>query len=287
MKIARYEFEGRQAVGIQIESGVVDLTRRLPGFPNSIVEVIAEWEKWEPAVAAIDMSAADHSLEDIVLRAPIKRPGKVMILGLNYADHAAEANMELPKDQMWIAKAVTSVNDPMGQVELPEVSEQLDYEVELVIVIGKGGKNLSPEEAESAIFGYCVGNDFTIRDWQFKTSQFLLGKSFDTTAPFGPCIVTADSIDPHNLAIRCLVNGEERQSSNTHHFIFDCYDMVSHLSQAMTLEPGDIIFTGTPHGVGAVMTPPRWLKAGDVVRSEIEGIGFIENVVVAARTRAG
>jgi 2-keto-4-pentenoate hydratase/2-oxohepta-3-ene-1,7-dioic acid hydratase in catechol pathway len=147
-------------------------------------------------------------------------------------------------------------------------------------VIGRRCRHVSREEARTVIFGYCVGNDVTVRDWQFKTSQFVLGKSFDTHAPIGPWIVTADAIDPHNLEIRSYVNGEERQHSNTRHFIFDCYAMVEHLSKAMTLEPGDLIFTGTPSGVGAVMKPPKFLAAGDVVRVEIDGIGAIENHVV-------
>jgi 2-keto-4-pentenoate hydratase/2-oxohepta-3-ene-1,7-dioic acid hydratase in catechol pathway len=165
-------------------------------------------------------------------------------------------------------------------VQLPRVSTSLDYEAELVFVIGKKCRHVSRDQAAAVIFGYCIGNDVSVRDWQFKTSQFILGKSFDTHAPIGPWIVTPEAIDPHNLDIRCLVNGDERQSSNTRHFIFDCYAMVEHLSKVMTLEPGDLIFTGTPAGVGAARKPPLWLREGDVVRIEIEGIGAIENRIV-------
>ena len=279
MKLARFEAGGRIALGLVVEGGVIDLSRRFPAMPQSMTGLMADWGAWAGQLAALE--GVDHSLDAVRLLAPVERPGKVLIQGLNYADHAAEANMQLPSEQMWIAKAVTSVNDPFGDVDVPKVSEQLDYEAELVIVIGKRCKHVSRDEAKAAIFGYCVGNDFSIRDWQFKTGQFLLGKSFDTTAPVGPWIVTADAIDPHQLPIRCVVNGEVRQNSNTSHFIFDCFDMVSYLSQAMTLEPGDLLFTGTPDGVGAVMKPPRWLQPGDVVRSEIEGIGAIENRIAA------
>jgi 2-keto-4-pentenoate hydratase/2-oxohepta-3-ene-1,7-dioic acid hydratase in catechol pathway len=148
-----------------------------------------------------------------------------------------------------------------------------------VFVIGQKCRHVSRAEAAKVIFGYTIGNDVSVRDWQFKTSQFILGKSFDTHAPIGPWIVTAESIDPNDLNIRCRVNDELRQSSNTRHFIFDCFAMVEHLSKVMTLEPGDIVFTGTPSGVGATRKPPAWLKEGDRVRTEIDGIGHIENII--------
>lgn len=147
-------------------------------------------------------------------------------------------------------------------------------------MIGERCRHVPRAEAAGVIFGYCIGNDVSVRDWQFKTSQFILGKSFDTHAPIGPWIVTSDSIDPHCLDIRCLVNGEVRQKSNTRQFVFDCHAMVEYLSKVMTLEPGDLVFTGTPAGVGAVRKPPVWLREGDRVRVEIEGIGWIENRIV-------
>jgi len=214
------------------------------------------------------------------LLSPVRRPGKIMGIGLNYADHAAEAAMELPKDQLWFSKAATAINDPFGGLQLPRVSDALDYEAELVIVIGRKCRHVARSDVRSVIFGYCAGNDATVRDWQFKTSQFVLGKSFDSHAPIGPWIVTADALDPSALEITCKVNGELRQHSNTRHLIFDCAAIIEHLSKAMTLEPGDLIFTGTPSGVGAVMKPPKFLRVGDVVRVEIEGIGAIENKVI-------
>jgi 2-keto-4-pentenoate hydratase/2-oxohepta-3-ene-1,7-dioic acid hydratase in catechol pathway len=152
----------------------------------------------------------------------------------------------------------------------------------MVFIVGKRGRHLSADNAREAIFGYCVGNDVSVRDWQLRTSQFVLGKSFDTHAPFGPWIVTADEIaDPHQLGIRCFVNDEKRQDSNTAQLIFNCYQQIEHLSKVMTLEPGDVIFTGTPGGVGVGFKPPRWLREGDRVRVEIDGLGMLENQVRA------
>jgi 2-keto-4-pentenoate hydratase/2-oxohepta-3-ene-1,7-dioic acid hydratase in catechol pathway len=164
---------------------------------------------------------------------------------------------------------------------MPRVSTQLDYEAELVFVIGKRCRYVDRNEAAGALFGYCAGNDVSVRDWQFRTTEFMLGKSFDKGAPIGPWIVTSDELDGANLNISCYVNDEQRQHSNTKNLIFDCLAQIEYLSQVMTLEPGDVIFTGTPAGVGAGMKPPRWLFVGDRVRVEIEGIGSIENVVEA------
>jgi 2-keto-4-pentenoate hydratase/2-oxohepta-3-ene-1,7-dioic acid hydratase in catechol pathway len=212
----------------------------------------------------------------------VQRPGKVFAIGLNYADHIAESGQPTPTEQVWFTKAVTSINAPFESVQLPNVSMLLDYEAELVAVIGKRCKHVPKEKAHEVIFGYCVGNDVTVRDWQFKTPQWVLGKSFDTHAPIGPWIVTPDEIgDPHTLGIRAFVNGEKRQDSNTKHLVFNIYDQIAHISKAMTLEPGDTIFTGTPGGVGVAMKPPQFLKAGDVTRIEIDKIGAIEATVVA------
>jgi 2-keto-4-pentenoate hydratase/2-oxohepta-3-ene-1,7-dioic acid hydratase in catechol pathway len=281
MRIARFKTDGAARLGLVVDAGVIDIAAHLPDAPDSMTGLFGRWAAFTSRLQALAAQGrADYPLETVVLLSPIERPGKIMGIGLNYADHAAEAAMELPADQLWFSKASTAINDPFGAIQRPKVSGALDYEAELVAVIGRRCRHVSREEARTVIFGYCVGNDVTVRDWQFKTSQFVLGKSFDTHAPIGPWIVTADAIDPHNLEIRSYVNGEERQHSNTRHFIFDCYAMVEHLSKAMTLEPGDLIFTGTPSGVGAVMKPPKFLAAGDVVRVEIDGIGAIENHVV-------
>ena len=279
MKIARFSHQGRVGLGLVVPEGLVDLARHVAGAPDDMIALIERFDELRPALAACETAPADFALRDVTLLSPVRRPGKIMGVGLNYADHVAEAGMEMPKDQVWFSKAITAINDPFGVLRIPRVSDALDYEAELVVVIGRKCRYVPREKALSMIFGYCVGNDATIRDWQFKTSQFVLGKSFDTLAPVGPWIVTADALDPSALDIELKVNGEVRQQSNTRHFIFDCAAMIEHVSKVMTLEPGDLIFTGTPSGVGAVMKPPQWLKAGDVVKVEIEGIGAIENTV--------
>jgi 2-keto-4-pentenoate hydratase/2-oxohepta-3-ene-1,7-dioic acid hydratase in catechol pathway len=176
----------------------------------------------------------------------------------------------------------TAANGPFDAIEFPAVSQDLDYEAELVVVIGKRCRNVPQARVAEAIFGYCVGNDVSVRDWQKRTPQWTIGKSFDTHAPFGPWITTADEVNTSSLGIRSFVNGEQRQSSNTSQMLFDCAAQIEHLSQAMTLEPGDLIYTGTPAGVGMAHNPPVYLKPGDVVRVEIDGLGAIENRVEPA-----
>jgi 2-keto-4-pentenoate hydratase/2-oxohepta-3-ene-1,7-dioic acid hydratase in catechol pathway len=190
--------------------------------------------------------------------------------------------MKTPERQVWFTKAQTSVNAPYAAIAIAKGQMTTDYEVELVAVIGKGGKHVSAADAPAAIFGYCVGNDVTERLWQHASPQWSLGKSFDTHAPMGPWIVTADEVgDPHELGLRCFVNGEKRQDSNTSHLVFNIWQQVEHLSVGMTLEPGDCLFTGTPGGVGAAMDPRQFLKAGDVVRCEIDKLSHIEGTMVA------
>jgi 2-keto-4-pentenoate hydratase/2-oxohepta-3-ene-1,7-dioic acid hydratase in catechol pathway len=247
-----------------------------------MIECITHWDRIHPILDKATGQVATHKLSDVMLLPPVERPGKIMGIGLNYGSHAEESG-QASAEQMWFTKAVTSISAPYATIDLPIVSHQLDYEAELVAVIGKRCRHVDPDSAADYVFGYCAGNDATIRDWQFKTSQFTLGKSFDTLAPIGPWIVTADDIDPQNLAIKCFVNGEERQSAHTSEMIFKVCDQIAYLSKAMTLEPGDLIFTGTPGGVGAARSPQLWLEAGDRVRVEIEHIGSIENEVVAER----
>jgi 2-keto-4-pentenoate hydratase/2-oxohepta-3-ene-1,7-dioic acid hydratase in catechol pathway len=280
MKIARYRIDGIDSLGL-VTSGIISLTRHLSDAPRDMIQFVAAWDQFAPRLTDLESLSPDHALSDVQLLAPIARPGKILGIGLNYADHVAESGMDTPIDQLWFSKPATSVTGPYEPVRVPRVSEQLDYEAELVVVIGRQCRYASRDEAEAAIFGYCVGNDFSVRDWQFRTSQFMLGKSFDSHAPHGPWIQSKDAIDPKDLDITCKVNGEVRQNSNTRHLIFDPVAQIEYLSQVMTLEPGDLLFTGTPGGVGAAHTPPTWLKAGDIVRTEIEGIGAIENQIVA------
>jgi 2-keto-4-pentenoate hydratase/2-oxohepta-3-ene-1,7-dioic acid hydratase in catechol pathway len=281
MKIALFSKGNNRRIGIVVANGIIQIDRYFDDAPSDMKELIKHWDIWGARLEQISDKAPDHPMDGVVLHAPVSRPGKIMGFGLNYVDHAAEAKMDFSAEQLWFMKAATAVSDPFGEIDLPKVSEMLDYEVELVAVIGKGGRHVREEDAADAIFGYCVGNDVSVRDWQVKSSQFNIGKSFDTHAPFGPWIVTADEIDPHKQRISCSINGEMRQDSNTRYMKTTCFEMVAFLSKAMTLEPGDLLFTGTPGGVAGGMDPPAWLKAGDVVRSEIAGIGAIENVVRA------
>ncbi|MDN5874229.1 MAG: fumarylacetoacetate hydrolase family protein [Sinobacteraceae bacterium] len=272
---------GGQQVGVVSGDRVHALQTRISGFPSGMIEVLDELDKLRPLIMdLVARGKADYPLADVKLHAPIARPGKILGLGLNYRDHAVEAKMELPSQQLWFAKMSTAANGPFDPIQLPRVSDKLDYEAELAVVIGRRCRHVDRADADAVIAGYCVANDVSVRDWQLRTSQFTLGKSFDTHAPFGPWIVTADEVaHPQNLGIRCFVNGEQRQNSRTSAMTFDCQSMVEHLSQAMTLEPGDLLLTGTPAGVGALSNPPRYLIPGDIVRVEIDGIGAIENRV--------
>lgn len=275
MKIAIYEAGSGPRIGVVLGDRIVDA-----GLAGPLMDHLEAWADIAPRLAGLD-PASGLPLSGVRLRAPIPRPGKIFAIGLNYADHIAESGMGTPERQVWFTKAQTSVNGPFDPVQAPRVSQAVDYEAEMVAVIGRRGKHIAREDAAAHIFGYCVGNDVTERAWQHATPQWSLGKSFDTHAPFGPWITTGDEVDPHALDISCTVNGETRQSSNTRHLVFDVFDQVAHLSQAMTLEPGDVIFTGTPGGIGAAMTPRRFLKPGDVVRVEIQGLGAIENRIEA------
>ena len=274
MKLATYEAGQGPQLGAIVGEQVVPLT----GLASDMLDLISNWdEKRAEAEAMAEAGAGALALADVRLCAPVDRPGKCFAIGLNYADHIEESGMETPKEQVWFTKAVTSIHAPNDPIEIPKISQLVDYEVELVAIVGKGGKHISREDAPAHVFGFCVGNDVTERAWQFRTPQWSLGKSFDTHGPIGPWITTTDEVgDPHALSLRCEVNGEERQSSNTKHLVFDVWAQVEQLSQAMTLEPGDVIFTGTPGGIGAVMDPPQFLKEGDRVRCEIEKLGAIE-----------
>ena len=274
MKLATFEADGRERIGVAKGGEIVDIS----GIAPNMIALIANWPNLKDKVAR---AAADgkpsYQLNAVHLLAPVPRPQKVMAIGLNYADHIAETGVAAPEKQIWFSKMPNAVKGPYDSIQMPKASSAIDYEAELVFVIGKRCRHVTKEKAHEVIFGYAAGNDISVRDWQFHTTQWLVGKSFDTHAPFGPWIVTADEIgDPHALGIRCLVNGETRQNSNTKNLVFNCFDQIAYLSQAMTLEPGDIVFTGTPGGVGQSMKPPKLLKSGDTVRVEIDKIGTIE-----------
>lgn len=275
MKLATFDSGSGPRIGIVSGDNVTATT-----FTGSMIELISRWSELKNGLAP---EGESYALSSVKLRAPVARPGKIFAIGLNYADHIVESAMQTPENQVWFTKAVTAVNGPNDPIEIPTAGQFVDYEVELVAIIGKGGRNIAAADAASRVFGYCVGNDVTERVWQQRTPQWSLGKSFDTHAPIGPWITTADEIaDPHALGLRCFVNGEKRQDSNTKHLVFNLWDQIAHLSQAMTLEPGDLIFTGTPAGVGAAMNPRQFLKPGNVVRCEIDGLGAIEAAMVAS-----
>ena len=232
-----------------------------------------------------------HAIDDVILKAPIDKPNKILAVGLNYKKHIDEAkelkdhhsNDVQLQDQFpnIFNKQNSSVNDPFGDVHRPNASDWLDYEGELGFIIGKECRHVSYENAKNCIYGYTVVNDFSIRDWQFRgpPHTMTMGKSWDTHCPFGPYIVTSDEIDdPHNLSLKTFVNDEERQNTNTNLMIYDCYTLIEYLTTAFTLEPGDLIPTGTPEG--SAVTTQNWLKPGDKVKVEIEGLGYIENNII-------
>ena len=235
----------------------------------------------EPDEIAGLMRIAPRIEDATRLVAPIPRPPKFLAIGLNYAAHVAESGIERPEHQLWFNKQSTCVIGSGEAIEVPKVSGMVDYEGELAFVIGRRCRHVIAADASQFIAGYTIVNDVSVRDWQRRTPTMTMGKSFDTHGPMGPWIVTPDELgDPHDLRLRTWVNGELRQDARTDDMIFDCFEMVEHLSSAFTLEPGDVISTGTPAGVGVAMNPPRFLRAGDLVRIEIEGIGGLENPVV-------
>ncbi|MEM7570545.1 MAG: fumarylacetoacetate hydrolase family protein [Pseudomonadota bacterium] len=277
MKLATFSHDGRARIGLVEGSSVIDVTAGRSGLPEEMKGLIEAGPEALEAAKRLAASAPHIPLAHVKLHAPIARPGKIMALGKNYADHAAEMGGKAPDHMMWFSKAQTSVNGPYDPIPLPPVTGFVDYEVELVAVIGLRTKGVSADDALSAVFGYMVGNDVSARDWQRRTSQYVIGKSFDGHAPIGPWITTAEDVaDPQALSIGCSINGETRQAGHTSDMIFSIADQIAELSQVMTLEPGDLIFSGTPSGVGAGMDPPQALKDGDVVRCEIEGLGVLE-----------
>lgn len=289
MKLATFTHEGRTRIGIVEGDFVIDLSAAAPDLPTEMTAFLAAGDAAMAAARSVTPRGG-IPLADVTLEAPVLRPGKIMAIGLNYADHAAETGAKLPEFQTWFSKTPTSITGPIGDVLKPVVSDMIDYEAELCMVIGKRARHVPHARAMEVVAGFCCGNDVSVRDWQKRTSQFVIGKGFDTHAPIGPWITTTDEVgDPHALTIKSFVNGELRQNSTTANLIFNCNALIEELTKAMTLEPGDVIFTGTPDGVGMAMTPPGYVKPGDVMRVEIEKLGALENPVVLeqAETRIG
>ena len=268
MRLVRFEYEG------QARFGALQATSVIPLAGDTLELALKASPAGDPV-----------PLNEVALLAPVAKPGKILGIGVNYAAHAAESvsfiDTKKPDVQKWFNKQVTAVNGPYADVHLPKVSEQLDYEGELVVIIGKHGRHVPRERAFEIVAGVTVGCDYSVRDWQRASQTMIMGKGFDTHAVFGPAIVTLDEIDDLSaLELRTFVNGEPRQVGYVRDQIHDIAAQIAHLTAAFTLEPGDVIFTGTPAGVGAGHTPPKWLKVGDRVRVEIDCLGFIENEIV-------
>jgi 2-keto-4-pentenoate hydratase/2-oxohepta-3-ene-1,7-dioic acid hydratase in catechol pathway len=281
VKLACFQTNGKRRTGVVVGDEVVDLQSVAPDLMHEVSELLDGEEETTARLSEMVASGVGRlPLDSVSLQAPV-RPGKFFAVGLNYADHVKESGMDEPEHVVVFAKAVTCVNGPYAPIERPVVSHHLDYEGELGVVIGRRCRHVDAKDARDVIGGYVVVNDVSVRDWQMLTTQWTLGKSFDTHGPIGPWVVTPDELEePLALDIRTFVNGELRQESNTRHLIFDCYKLVEVLSQVCTLEPGDVIATGTPAGVAAAMDGTPWLVPGDTVRVEIDGIGMIENTVV-------
>lgn len=261
---------------------MLDVTARNSAVPKDLIGLLQVGDAGrDELVRALSQNPPQFALKDVHLLAPIPRPGKYLAIGLNYEEHIREMGRDRPDFPVVFNKQTTCVNGPYDDIVRPRESEQLDYEGELAMVIGRKCRRVSEADAPKVIAGYTIANDVSVRDWQRRSPTMIMGKGWDTHGPLGPWLVTPDELgDPHRLDVRTWVNGELRQESNTRLFLRGCYELVAFLSTMCTLEPGDVIATGSPPGVAAGMTPPRWLKAGDVVKVEIAGIGFIENRVV-------
>lgn len=286
MKLVTFGYGGSIAIGKLVGQQVIALHASDPALPATMLELLrAGPAAMERARELGPAHAVTYPLSDVHLIAPVPNPGKYLAIGMNYSKHVAEAveaGIKVPDVQVWFNKQVSCVNGPFAPVHMPRVSDKLDYEVELCVVIGKRCRHVPAADARSVIAGYMVCNDVTVRDWQMRSPTMTMGKSFNTTGPIGPWIVTDDEIaDPHALTLSMYVNGELRQRESTGGMVYNIYQQIEHLSTAFTLEPGDLIATGTPSGVGVAMKPPRFLKVGDVMRAEISGIGVIENRVIA------
>ena len=285
MRLVTFTHQRQRRLGARSGDSIIDLSAADPSIPSTMKEFLEAGDNAiSRAQAAIDSGTHAISATDVTIHAPIDNPEKIICIGLNYADHAAESSMPIPEEPIVFSKYASSIIGPDENIVAPSASSQVDYEVELVVVIGKGGRNISEEDALDHVAGYMVGHDVSARDYQLEKpgAQWMMGKTFDTFAPIGPDLVTTDDVpDPHNLGIRCILNGETVQDSNTSQLIFGVPKLIAYLAHVFTLTPGDLIFTGTPHGVGMGREPQLWLKHGDHVICEIDGLGRLENPVIS------
>lgn len=284
MKLISYGVYGQERAGAVVDGDVIDLNAANPDIPSTVAGILERnvLDAVEAVIRrrdALDANAR-FPLDRVRLGAPIPRPSKIVCVGLNYKDHAEEQNVPLPEKPVLFSKASSSVVGPYDDIVLPADSQQVDYEVEFAIVIGKTATKARVEDAYAYIAGYTVTNDVSARDIQFAQKQWHQGKSYDTFCPMGPYLVTKDEIaDPHNVPVRLTLNGETLQNSNTNQLVFDVPTLVSRISHIMTLYPGDVISTGTPGGVGVFRNPQIFLKPGDVMETIVEGIGSLRNVI--------
>lgn len=290
MKIARFEYENKENYGIMQADRLLPLPALGRHFKTVLPSRMEEFISDENArkitelllarAESLELDRIAVPLTKVKLLAPIGQPPKILCLGLNYASHVSETRAKQPEQPVIFMKPRTTIVGPNDKIVKRSFVKQLDYEGELAVVIGKRTKDVAVSEALDHVFGYTILNDVSARDFQFRGSQWTPGKSFDSFAPTGPCIITRDKLlNASHLSIKTWVNHELRQNGTTNDMIFGVAEIVSYLSQIMTLEPCDIIATGTPSGVAMAMNPPKWLKNGDKVRIEIEGIGILENVV--------
>lgn len=286
MRLVNFKTAEGIRFGIQTEAGLIDVEKAAHTYslqvPVTMEETIARGKEGLSQLAQLAQKDNAVIPEEEITYAPcILNPEKIICIGLNYADHAAESKMDIPEYPVLFSKFNNALAAHKQIIPLPKNAEKFDYEAELIIVIGKEAKDVSKEDALDYVFGYTVGNDLSARDLQFRTPQWLLGKTPDHFGPIGPALVTADEVDTGNLDISLKVNGEVKQSANTSQMIFDCATIVSYLSQHVTLKPGDIIFSGTPEGVvmGYPEDQQQWLKSGDKIEVYIEKIGTLVNVL--------
>jgi 2-keto-4-pentenoate hydratase/2-oxohepta-3-ene-1,7-dioic acid hydratase in catechol pathway len=277
MKLVTFTDSGGTRIGAVTDAGIVDLTAS--GLPATMLELLSLDDGIARARKAAEEAATVIAAEGARLEAPVPNPRKVLAIGLNYRDHAEESGQPIPQRPVVFAKMPGCITGPGSPVYMPRVSRALDWEAEVCFVIGKRARYVKAGEAEQYIAGYMCGNDISVRDWQFHSPTWMMGKSFDTHGPIGPWLVTPDEVDVGHLGVRLFVNGEQKQSSNTDQLIFGYGQILEYLSSGFTLEPGDIVFTGTPAGVGGAMKPPQFLTVGDTVRVEIDGLGALENVI--------
>ncbi|MDP1772058.1 MAG: fumarylacetoacetate hydrolase family protein [Methylobacter sp.] len=281
MKLATFTHNRETRVGAVVDGFVAD-GKNNTKIPATMLEFLSAGSSaLEAMQQLIDSGLGRIALDQVKLHAPVPRPGKYLGISLNYADHIEETGRDKPEYPSFFTKQSTCVIGPDDAIHRPKVSDKLDYEGELAFVIGTRCRHVPVDKAHQVIAGFTIANDVSVRDWQFRSPTFTLGKSFDTHGPLGPWLVTSDEIaDPHNLNLKTWVDDELRQSSNTGQMIFNCYEMIAYLSQAMTLEPGDVIATGTPAGVGVKMKPRGYMLPGQAARIEIEGIGTLVNPVI-------